>query len=684
MLLKLKCLKIKGIGRFLEEQTILFDALGRFVQLGGLNNNTKGSSGAGKSTVFMALDYLFGVSDRPSTVLKCRYSPDDPIIIDALFEYNGKDLRIIRGKKLSIQYGNDDPVIGSSSITEEELDKIIGMDRKLFRKLYHKRQKEGGFFLKMAPKEMNDFMTGALGHNTTKKSLEIIEKRLTEIVKLKIVRDTDLNAAKAALNATEEALSAFGTPPARDMDQATVLDMKKKADNSQSALAQLIATLRFEEETLNLSRPSIVSMSFDRSQIEKLEKEHSEISKQISEIQETENSRAHRAQLLTSELSNKLSKLLDCKEKGERATKQAIEVAAQLKKIKEGKCYTCGHDWIDIESEASLRDSVKNLRGMIEAGRLASEQIEATRAMKEDAAEKALKRPVDTAELTNSRQSTLLSLASERQREKDHQAEDAKRNRARLDEFAVKESELRGRHKALMDQARGQSDLDRRAFELSVSKLRAYDEAKNRYETSLASLQAQVTSYYEKVSKCSELLSLTLDEIDKAEELKRGLKSYLSCSFDDALESISENATSMIRNIPNMANATIQLKGTKEGQDGSVKEEITAVLSMDGEENVDLRSLCGGEETSTDLAIDLSVIDFLENKANKGIDLFILDEPFQGLDTVCIENALEVLRNSHSKKRIVIVDHNPEVKEMVESQLTAVRNGATSIITQTI
>jgi DNA repair exonuclease SbcCD ATPase subunit len=72
----------------------------------------------------------------------------------------------------------------------------------------------------------------------------------------------------------------------------------------------------------------------------------------------------------------------------------------------------------------------------------------------------------------------------------------------------------------------------------------------------------------------------------------------------------------------------------------------------------------------------------LESKANKGIDLFILDEPFNGLDTVCIEMALEVLKNSNSNKRLIIVDHNPEVKEMVESRLTAVRDGATSRIVQ--
>jgi DNA repair exonuclease SbcCD ATPase subunit len=103
---------------------------------------------------------------------------------------------------------------------------------------------------------------------------------------------------------------------------------------------------------------------------------------------------------------------------------------------------------------------------------------------------------------------------------------------------------------------------------------------------------------------------------------------------------------------------------------------------MDGEENVDIRSLSGGEGTSADLAIDLSVVDLIESRCNKGLNFLILDEPFNGLDSVNCEQVLELLKNSGSNKKILVVDHSEQVKAMVESSITVVRTGATSTVTQ--
>ena len=159
------------------------------------------------------------------------------------------------------------------------------------------------------------------------------------------------------------------------------------------------------------------------------------------------------------------------------------------------------------------------------------------------------------------------------------------------------------------------------------------------------------------------------------------MKTFISCSFDDALESIGEAATKIIRCIPTMSNATIQFEGQKETQDGKVKEEVNAVISMDGDIGIPIKSLSGGERSSVDLAVDLAVIDFVESESAKGIDVFILDEPFTGLDTVSIEMALEVLKNSNSTKKLIVVDHNPEVKQMVSNRLVVVRDGSSSTIT---
>jgi DNA repair exonuclease SbcCD ATPase subunit len=678
--LKQKYLKFKGIGRFVEEQTITFETLSKFVQLGGQNNNTKGSSGAGKSTVFMAEDYLFGISNRPGTVLKSRLS-DDGIWVEGLFDYDGKVLLITRGKKLCITIDGV-PTIGNSEKTEEELDRIIGMPRKLFGRLLHKRQKEGGFFLDMVPSDMNNFLMSALDLNSYKKKIQIADDKIAELIEKKESNVTKLTAARSALKATEDATLSLGLPPVKDIDQSLVLELKGKADKSANALAAAVSHAKVEEAHVTSSRPHITSSSFDRSVIEKLEKKHSEAQAVIRTAQVQERDRQNQAKLKMNEYKNQLAKLDNLVRDGNAALQAATVAAEQIKKIRLGKCYTCGHDWVDSKEETKIINSIKTFREMIAAGNQAAPQITPLAILINQTLDETVPREVDTREVQRELDSYEFQLVQERQKESEHRQTENKKNKELLSAFETRESEMRARHRETLDQARGQSDIDRRAFEAALGRLKAYEAARARHDTSLTSLKAQEASYGTKILDLMAEAKLVVKELEMAEELKRGLKSYLSCSFDEALETISENATKLIRHIPNMANATIQLTGVKETQDGKIKEEVTAIIHMDGEENVPIKSLCGGERTATDLAIDLSVIDMLESKANKGIDLFILDEPFDGLDTVCIEMALEVLKNSNSNKRLIIVDHNPEVKEMVESRLVVVRDGPVSHIVQ--
>ena len=150
-MLSFKRLKFNNIGRFVEEQEIDFTKLSNLNQIEGQNSNTGGSSGSGKSTVFNAIDYLLGLNNLSSTVLQSRLTKE-PITVDGEFELNGKSLLISRSKKgLSISYDGN-VIEGSSKLTEEKLDSLIGISRELFRKMLHKRQKEGGFFLDLTPK----------------------------------------------------------------------------------------------------------------------------------------------------------------------------------------------------------------------------------------------------------------------------------------------------------------------------------------------------------------------------------------------------------------------------------------------------------------------------------------------------------------------------------------------------
>ena len=120
-MLELLELRFSRIGRFIDDQSIDFASLNDFIQIDGQNNNTGGSSGSAKTTVFNAADYLLGLNDLPSTILQSRYT-DEPMAVGGKFLWDGKPVEITRGKKLKVVI---DGVVteGSSALAEEQIDK---------------------------------------------------------------------------------------------------------------------------------------------------------------------------------------------------------------------------------------------------------------------------------------------------------------------------------------------------------------------------------------------------------------------------------------------------------------------------------------------------------------------------------------------------------------------------------
>jgi ABC-type multidrug transport system ATPase subunit len=103
---------------------------------------------------------------------------------------------------------------------------------------------------------------------------------------------------------------------------------------------------------------------------------------------------------------------------------------------------------------------------------------------------------------------------------------------------------------------------------------------------------------------------------------------------------------------------------------------------MDGEIGISLKSISGGEGSSADLAVDLSVVKFIGEQTGKGINVMLLDEFTNGLDTVCIQDTIEMLKNFSIDKKLLLIEHNPIVAQSFENKITVVRDGLTSKIVQ--
>lgn len=713
-----KTLTLSGIGRFVEKQTINFDDMGQLVQIDGENRNTGGSSGSGKTTLFNAHEYNLGLNDLPVTVLQSRLTKDG-IYTEGVYDWDGKEVVIVRGKgKFSITVEGN-LVEGSAKLVEEKIDEILGMSRDLFRPIFHKRQKEGGFFLAMTPSKTHEFLTNVLNLGAYAKKLELVDKDIKDLGVKKERTLLDINGARSGLLATSDAILALGLAPVRDMHQNVVIELKNKSDASATILGAVQAAHKDQNTTLDAQRPSMLAIPsivapeldttpFPRSTMDLAAAKRQATEKQISDLLEKER---HRQQTVKASITEKQMNVQTLKYKitlANTAKTEAQKLAGEIKTIRECVCPTCQQQWIADAAkakEAELIAKLTSYRAQIADGAQAESGLIT---LDQEVAQLTIELspfydpqlPDLNADIANQSEIILAEKAKMDAHQASQAAENAQRmsafraeqakvqgeveskNKAAADEFAFKQQAVRHQQTLELDQARGQADIDRRAFDAAANKLKAFEEANARYTSSHSQLKAQEQQYNQKLVDMDQILVNTEVQLVIAEETKRAIKSFMSCSFDEALDEIGDAATRIIRAIPNMANATVQFQGVRETQSGKIKEEVNAVISMDGEEGIDIRSLSGGERSSADLAIDLAVIDLIENRSNKGISIFILDEPFTGLDTVSVEMVLEVLKNAKINKKLIIVDHNPEVKQMVESRIVAVRDGLISTIVQ--
>lgn len=684
-MLELFELRFRFIGRFVEEQTIRFDSLGNFIQIDGKNNNTGGSSGSGKSTVFNALDYLLGFNKTPATVLQSRkiINPnEEPIWVHGIFTYSDKDEIVVITRSKSIIKVTTAGKTFEKNKAEEKIDEILGMPRELFRKVIHKRQKEGGFFLDLTPAEMHSFLMDCCGLSPFKKHYTVVDARITKLEEEKAKLENDLKSNQTSLSSMQDAILALGLAPIKDMHEEVINELKEKYDRSAVRFEDVRKKCESLDREFAKTRPDTINVQYDGTIRENLEKRRKEIETKIrgyfdDERSRQENVRQHLARKEADQMriSHRISN-------GDKSKEEAARIAAEIKSIRAQKCPTCLQDWKTegaVASEGAKLAELGRLKDFILDAALA--KIEKTTLENDIAALKNALAPVTNSELPflNEEIANITGqILDEKRKASEMYDQQNAETKAALDSFMAGQIELRAKHAAETDQARGQMDIDYRVLSIASEKLRAYNAAKERYEQTFNELNKKADVFEKNIIKCRSDLETTLNCLNFALETKKAIKMYVSFSFDEALEAIGDKATKIIRCIPNTSNATIQFEGTKETAKGVVKEEVNAVISVDGEIGVPIKSLSGGERTSTDHAVDLAVIDYIETKTGKGLNIFILDEPFDGLGTVEVEMVLEVFKNANINKKLIIVDHNPEVKQMVQYRAVVTRDGLTS------
>jgi DNA repair exonuclease SbcCD ATPase subunit len=678
--LKLKKYSFSGVGRFVDKQTIDLESKSHLIQIDGHNTNTGGSSGAGKSTTVEVLAFLLGISEIPATQLQSRIT-DDPMWVQGEFEGG---IIITRSKKegLTIQTP-DETVSGNSKLAEEKLDEIIGVNRDLLKTMCYKRQKQGGFFLNLTPKQSYDFLMQCLDLREFQNKIFKLDDLLKNKYKPKKI---ELESSVKTLNDGIDQLRSLlfqKTPPQKEEQDDSLLktsiqDLKMRLEALQEERDQLIDEIG--------SKPELVLVSFEKDQ------ELSNINNQISELKiiisnnvNNKNTEIQQASSAIFKIREHIKELNQLKNKAVELDSSVQKLCNELKHLEAGDCPTCLRVWETEENAQKMQqiaNQIESNKKIIEEYLKEVQKIPHYKMM-EKKAEELLQNRIDRA-INVLEEKDLIEL-QEKQRVLMNEKENIKSTAnqeclKRVNEWNYKILNI---NKKYNEESSGlETQISHLAHEIEKIQLK-----KNNYTQALEIYEKDCKNIKDKISLNSDELQKQLFELKTlekntllSEESIRLIKNFTLQKFQDTLNYVGHRATEIINLIPNMANAVIFFENSKETKSGSIKNEVNAVINLEGDSAVSIKTLSGGERTSADFAIDLAVGEMIENMTQKGVNFFIIDEGFDGLDSVSKIECLEILKNLNTNKKILMVDHSSEVKEMIYDTIIVKRIGEKSFI----
>jgi DNA repair exonuclease SbcCD ATPase subunit len=218
-------------------------------------------------------------------------------------------------------------------------------------------------------------------------------------------------------------------------------------------------------------------------------------------------------------------------------------------------------------------------------------------------------------------------------------------------------------------------------------------ELKNLIETrkrTLVSLNEKLEKQGEIVKKIVGAKKLLVGLSSKAATLKEEILVYEAVSaalsptgapayvVDSVIDRFNDKVSQYVSLV--WPNASYSLQSYKENKSGDIKAKFSDKLAIQGVER-SVGSLSGGELRCLSLAVDFAVIDVVESTFGISINPIILDEGFEGLDSLNKERVIEILETLSAERQIWIVDHASETRSLFSKVYKVEkRNGISTIV----
>ncbi len=702
-MITIKSIGAEGFRAFRDYQETAELSPHGFFGIQGHNENTGGSSGAGKSSIAHIVAYLLGFSPFSANKQQSLHTKK-PMQVWGVLDSPDGEVIIRRGKETSIQVGDESVITGSVNKVNERIEKLFGIPSDLLRNLTYRPQRKPGLFLSLADGDKKQFLSRVLG-------LEVLRKQIQDATKTTTKLGNSVDNSDAALKAltavapvkpdsfnpiegadikgvfclqdelhrllTVDAIEIKGTQKKLSLLTDKETELKTLQSNSINAgkleTENKCIALFNELTAINLADASVgpeVGSELDDLKKALLFADSKIAAFNYAMIKEKEFIQQERKKLseLERPLYNKTAIQNDLKR--HRLT---------LESLNKQECPTCKQSWITGDKDScqlAINDAESKLN------QLSKLEIEIT--LQKDSLlqkEQAIVAPSQLSEYQQARENILGGIRKEERRQQQLVNDYRQKRVAKENEITHKVNELRSTlqqaNLVLMEESRQKLSVLQDEITSIRNKIRQLEIGYSEIQQVLIGIQEKNSSMkkifdlqnnqYEKYQKEYELAKSSYDkavkELNLEKDLTLLLKGFLGSIFGEILDEIADETNSLLQGLPNVATTTIQFLTDKEKTDGSFDATITPVINRGGD-ILDLEAnLSGGQLAAVELATDLAVSKVVQRRTGSAPGWLILDEAFVGFDIPVVESCLNLLSKAGNDLQIFIIDHSTETKD---------------------
>lgn len=607
----------------------------------------RGVSGAGKSTIFLAIAYALDILPQGFAAADFQNWDEDKDFQVVLTLNDGtQDLVIARGKKNAVKLGDEAPVTGSKSIGAE-MARVLGFSPEIVKSMTYRPQGDDGLFLGASPSDKNSFLVSVLGLGQIEEALEAAEQKRMKFLGQEATAIAVLGGRLETLEQTkaEKPEMPEGGVEVGIEFSNRIADCKTKVEFAKGvvdAAFDAIADKNDDNKRLVEEETAVLRQKLEQA------------NKFLVQVSAEDTAKAEVLRKRSVELSKMISA---ANQKAEDVRRKEEKIANDLKRastLRQGRCDLCNQPW-----KASV-DEARRLEQEAELVRVALPDKVVIGSQIDDLA----------LELSS------LKFVPDPRLQK---LQDAIRA-IEVDIAKVVNRPIPGLEELRQNYQKAQNALQEAKSQLQNAESNYKFETFRRetawkenvaWNKRLAEAEAAVARTQADLAKARVDLAAEKDFIHCM-----GREGFLGAIFSDILQEITVEANKRLSQLSNVSSVTVEL-GT-EIERG--RRQITAGIFVRGHRAKFTSGLSGGMQTSVAQVTDLAVMDVIARRTGKSLGWICLDEVFDGQGFATKESAHELLREYAKDRLVLVIDHGTEMGEAFTGKINVdIQNGVSTI-----